>query len=173
MIGRRFWVLLVLLVAGPAWAGPPSDSLLPKSTKGYISVAEPKQFQERWDKTQLGQMVNDEIMQPFVEDFKKQMRDEFGATPRKLGITVDDIKGVTGGELSYSIIERKEPEAILAITMDVTGHEKEADAMLAAVEKRFATRTAKKRPPKWATPRSKFSQCRRPTRQAAGDRLFH
>jgi hypothetical protein len=144
MIGRRFWVPLVLFVAGPAWAGPPSDSLLPKSTKGYISVAQPKQFQERWDKTQLGQMVNDEIMQPFVEDFKEQMRDEFGATPRKLGITLDDIKGVTGGELSYAIIERKEPDAILAITMDVTGHEKEADGMLAAVEKRFAGRNGKK-----------------------------
>ena len=63
---------LLVLVADLAWAGPPSDTLLPKTTKGYVSVAQPKQFDERWDKTQIGQMFNDDIMQPFVEDFRKQ-----------------------------------------------------------------------------------------------------
>jgi hypothetical protein len=144
-IGRRIWALsLFVLSTAPAWAGPSSDTLLPKTTKGYVSVAHPKQFDERWAKTQLGQLLNDEIMQPFVEDFRKQLRDEVGSVERKLGITWDDLKGVTGGEMSLAIIERQTPDAALAITIDVTGHEKEAAGLLAAVEKRFATRNGKK-----------------------------
>jgi hypothetical protein len=136
--------MLLVFVAELAWAGPASDTLLPKTTKGYLSIAHPKQFDERFDKTQIGQLLNDDIMQAFVEDFRKQLNEEFGAAKRKLGLTWDDLKGVTAGELSLSIIERKGQEAVLAITIDVAGKEKEAAGLLAAVEKRFAERKGKK-----------------------------
>lgn len=144
-VGRRLLaILFVVPMVSPVLAGPPSDTLLPRSTKGYLSVANPKQFDERWDKTQLGQMWNDDIMQPFVEDFRKQLQDEFGSVERKLGLKWDDLKGVTAGELSGAIIERKGQEAALAITIDVVGHEKQAAGLLAAVEKRFVARGGKK-----------------------------
>ncbi len=144
MIRRHHWaVSLLVLSAATVWAGPPSDTLLPKTTKGYFSVAHPKQFDERWDKTQLGQMLNDESMQAFVTDLRKQMHDEFGAVELKLGITWDDLKGVTGGELSLAIIERKAPDAAMAMTIDITGHQKDADGLIAAMKQRFAARNAK------------------------------
>ncbi len=133
-------IVLQLLLVASATAGPPSDTLLPSSTKGYISVAHPKEFDERWNKTQIGQMFNDDVMKAFVEDFKKQIREDFGSIERKLGLTYDDLKGVTGGEMSLSLIERKGKEASLAVTIDITGHQKQADGMLAAIEKRFAAR---------------------------------
>src|SRR5262249_9345104 len=135
---RASFGLLLSLVAS-AVAVPPSDTLLPKSTKGYISVAHPKEFDDRWKKTQLGQMFDDEVMKAFVEDFKKQVQEDLGSVERKLGLTYDDLKGVTGGEMSLSLLERK-GEAALAITIDVTGHQKQAEAMIASVEKRFAGR---------------------------------
>ncbi len=131
-------VTFVLLLVSSAAAGPPSDTLLPRSTKGYISVAHPKDFDDRWNKTQLGQMFNDDLMKAFVEDFHKQIREDFGAIEKKLGLTYDDLKGVTGGEMSLSLIDRKGQEASLAVTIDVTGHQKQADGLLAAIEKRFA-----------------------------------
>jgi hypothetical protein len=137
------FVLLVSLAA-TAVAVQPSDTLLPKSTKGFISVAHPKNFDDRWKKTQLGQMFDDEVMKAFVEDFKKQVQEDFGSVERKLGLTYDDLKGVTGGEMSLSLIERK-GEASLAITIDVTGHHKQAEAMIAAAGKRFAERRGTKR----------------------------
>ncbi|HEX3599630.1 MAG TPA: hypothetical protein VHU84_05770 [Lacipirellulaceae bacterium] len=144
-LGRSFLAVSLLVVAAlPAWASPASDTLLPKTTKGYVSVANPKQFQERWDKTQLGQLFNDVSMQAFVSDLRKQLHDEFGATERKLGITWDDLKGVTAGESSLAIIERKAPDAAMAITIDVAGHQKEADGLLATIEKAFAKRGGKK-----------------------------
>jgi hypothetical protein len=139
-----FSIALQLLFVASAAAGPPSDTLLPKSTKGYLSVAHPKEFDDRWKKTQLGQMFNDDVMKAFVDDFEKQLRDDFGAIERKLGLTYDDLKGVTVGEMSLSLIERKGQDASLAVTMDIKGHEKQADAMLAAIEKRLAARKGTK-----------------------------
>lgn len=142
---RRVCVsLLFAFAAAPAWAAPVSDTILPNTTKGYVSVAQAKQFEDRWDQTQLGQLFNDEIMRPFVEDFRKQLREEVGSIERKLGMVWDDIQGVPNGELSLSLIERKNAEAVHALTMDVTGREKEANGLVAAVEKRFAARGGKR-----------------------------
>jgi hypothetical protein len=139
-----FSIALQLLLVATAAAGPPSDTLLPKSTKGYVSVARAQQFDDRWNKTQLGQMFNDDVMKAFVEDFKKQIREDFGAIERKLGLTYDDLKGISESEMSLSLIERKGKEASLAVTIDVTGREKQADALLAAIEKRVAERKGTK-----------------------------
>lgn len=136
--------LLFAFVTAPAWAAPASDTILPNTTKGYVSVAQAKPFEDRWDQTQLGQLFNDEVMRPFVEDFRKQLREEVGSIERKLGIVWDDIQGVPNGELSLSLIERKNAEAVYALTMDVTGREKEANGLIAAVEKRFAARGGKR-----------------------------
>jgi hypothetical protein len=144
-IAARYWALpLVLSFSPSALAAPASDTLLPNTTKGYVSVAKPTEFRERWEKTQLGQMWNDEVMQPFVESFKKQIEDEYNVFEDKLGLTYDDIKGVSSGELSLGLIEREGKNAVLVITMDVTDHAGEADKMLAAVEKRFASRGSTK-----------------------------
>ena len=141
----RWWAIpLVLMAAATALAGPPSDTLLPKSTKGYVSVARPAEFRERWHKTQLGQMWNDEVMQPFVEDLRKQLQDKYNTFESKLGLTFDDLTGVSAGEMSFAIVERPGKDAALAITMDVTGHAKQVEALLAAVEKRFAARGGRK-----------------------------
>jgi hypothetical protein len=144
-VRRASAISFVLILASSAAAAvPPSDTLLPKTTKGFVSIAHPKDFDERWNKTQIGQMFNDDAMKAFVEDFKKQMREDFGALEKKLGFQYDDLKGVTGGEMSISLIEMKGRDAALAITIDVTGHEKQADGFLAAIEKRFAARGGKK-----------------------------
>src|SRR5438045_3302178 len=94
-----FSIALQLLLVALAAAGPPSDTLLPKSTKGYVSVARAHEFDDRWNKTQLGQMFKDDVMKAFVEDFKKQIREDFGAIERKLGLTYDDLKGISDGEM--------------------------------------------------------------------------
>ena len=64
---------------GPCWspatlqAAPTSEQLLPSTTKGYVSVGDVDRFRADWAKTQIGQLLDDPIMQPFVEDFKKQL----------------------------------------------------------------------------------------------------
>jgi hypothetical protein len=117
---------------------------LPTTTKGYVSVADPAEFEARWKQTQLGQMFDDELMQPFTESLRKQFQDKYRAVEDKLGVIWDDLEGVPAGELSLSLIERPGKDAALAITIDVTGHAQQADSLMAAVEKRFAARGGRK-----------------------------
>jgi hypothetical protein len=140
----RIAAWLWVIVAAPVLGAPPSDELLPRSTKGYVSVTSPADFDARWKRTQLGQMFNDELMEPFAESVRKQLQDKYRAVEDKLGITWDDLEGVPAGELSLSLIERPGKEAAVAITIDVTGHAEEANSLLAAVERRFAGRGGRK-----------------------------
>lgn len=141
----RLWALFILSIASTTViAAPSSDLLLPKSTKGYVMVVKAAEFQDRWDKTQIGQMLADEMMQPFIEDAKNQLRDKYPALKNKLGIDLDDLDGVSAGEMSLSIIERKDQDAALAITIDVAGRAEQAAKLMAAVERRFAERGARK-----------------------------
>jgi hypothetical protein len=130
----------IAMVATSTGAGPPSDVLMPRTTVGYISVARPAEFEERWNNTQLGQLLDDPEMEGFVEDLRKQLQDKYRAVDEKLGITWDDLENVPAGELSFSLIERPKKQAALAITVDVTDKDQEVDDLLDAVEQRFAGR---------------------------------
>jgi hypothetical protein len=135
--------ILLLAAADRAIAGPASDVLLPQSVVGYASVADPAQFDERWDQTQIGRMLADDIMQPFMEDLREQLDDRFDAVEEKLGITWDDLEGVPSGESSFSILKREGLDAALAITIGVEGHQAQAAVLLESVERRFAARGAR------------------------------
>jgi hypothetical protein len=89
-------------------------------------------------------MANDEVMQPFIEDLRKQIQDEYRVVEDKLGFTWDELDGVSAGELSLSLIERKDRDAALAVTIDVTDHKQQADALIAVIEKRFTARNGRK-----------------------------
>lgn len=134
-----------LLMARAAWAVPASDTILPASTKAYFSIAQPVETLKQWKQTQFGQLLDDSTMQPFVKSLKQQLEGKFKIVEDKLGITWDDLQGVTGGELSMALLERPKRDAAMAITIDVTGHEEQADKLLAAIEKKFATRGGKKK----------------------------
>jgi hypothetical protein len=83
-------------------------------------------------------------MQPFVRDLRKQIQDKYRAVEEKLGINWEDLEGVPAGEMSLSIIERSGEDAALAITIDVTGREEEAESLLGVIQKRFAARGGRK-----------------------------
>jgi hypothetical protein len=132
-------------MATAAWAVPASDTILPKSTKAYVSVAQPVDTLKHWEQTQFGQMLDDSTMQPFAKHLKEQLEGKFSVVENKLGITWDDLQGVTGGELSLALLERPKRDAAMAITIDVTGHEEQADKLLATIEKKFTARGGTKK----------------------------
>jgi hypothetical protein len=127
-----------------AAAGPTSESILPATTKGYISVAQAEEMRGRWNQTQFGQMLDDEIMQPFVADLKKQLQGKFSLVTDKLGLSWDDLDGISTGEVSLALVDRGERPAAFAVTFDVTGRTAQADKLLAAVEQRFTARRGRK-----------------------------
>ena len=116
-------------------AATPSDLLLPATTKGYLSITDAKNLTKKWQEMQLGQLSEDPIMKPFVDDFKEQLRSKLGQTGAHLGIGLDDLEGIPNGEISIALIQpaNDKKQHALVLKVDVTGQEAEARELLARV----------------------------------------
>ena len=67
----------------------PSELLLPATTKGFISTHDVDEVRKKFNETQLGEMVADPVMKPFIEDLKKQIGAKLERAGKKLGIKWD------------------------------------------------------------------------------------
>jgi hypothetical protein len=126
-----------------AAAPPPTDQLLPATTKGYVVVPNPDLAYEKWSKTQFGQLMNDPAMQPFVDDFRQQWKARLSKTNRRLGLTWDDLKDVPGGEACYALVQLAENQGAQVILVDVTGHLEQAKRVTDKAAKNLVAQGAK------------------------------
>ncbi|MHC4179927.1 MAG: hypothetical protein ACYSWU_20665, partial [Planctomycetota bacterium] len=157
----RSWVwlwaagLLLGVEALSAQAGRLSEELLPEGTAGFVAVSNVEELSQRWSKTQLGQLMADEALQPFAKDLRRQVEDRWSGLRERLGLTLDDLKDVPGGEVGVGLILRSasdktakgktdEDKALLAIVVDVTGHLPQAKALLEKVSKNLMKQGAKR-----------------------------
>ena len=72
------WMLVVGFLCCPlvASAASPSEELLPDTTKGYVSIPNVEVLRTKWNETQLGRLVQDPVMRPFVEDLRNQIKNK-------------------------------------------------------------------------------------------------
>jgi len=138
--------LSVFPAVSPA-AARPSDTLLPNTTKGYVSVPDVDALRQKWDETLLGKLAKDPAMKPFVDDLRRQIQQRLSQTGVRLGVTWEDLKGVYGGEVAMAAIQpegKKELHAI-AMLVDITGHQEQADALLTKIAKHQTAKGATKK----------------------------
>ncbi len=162
---RRFGLLLVVLslVTGSLVSGalvsvaraaaPPSEKLLPATTKGYIATNDVDDVREKFRATQLGELVNDPVMKPFIEDLKEQIKAKLEKAGKRMGLKWADMEGVYGGEVALALVQpevkgkeamdaKAKAEAIAkeksshatVLLVDITGKRDKADALLAKVD---------------------------------------
>jgi len=138
-------VLFVSLPLGlSAWAVVPSESLLPLTTRGYLSIDDIDTLSLNWQQTQLGQLIQDESMRPFVQDMKRQLQSKMASVRDKLGLELGDLKGIASGEIGLGFVERKNDRAALILTVDITGRKSQTDALLRQVDHELKKRGGKK-----------------------------
>lgn len=123
---------------------PPSENLFPNTTAGFVSVTNVDTLSEHWGKTQLGELMADPVMKPFTEDIRRQFNDRWSGFHERLGLTLDDLRNVPGGEAALAIIRPKPGESATALMIDVTGHQDAAKEMLERVAKNLQQQQAKK-----------------------------
>ncbi len=99
----------------------PSETLLPDTTQGFFAISNVDTLSEHWDKTQLGHLMADPVMEPFTKDIRRQFEDRWSSIHERLGITLEDMRGVPGGDVAIALIAPKPGTAALAIVVDVTG----------------------------------------------------
>ena len=128
--------LLIVTLAARGLAVQPSEVLLPATTKGYISTHDVDEVRKKFQETQLGEMVADPVMKPFIEDFKKQIRAKLERAGKKLGIKWEDMEGVYGGETALALIQpdpKNKMSHATVLLVDITGKRNEADELLKKV----------------------------------------
>ncbi|MEN6458851.1 MAG: hypothetical protein ABFC63_07965 [Thermoguttaceae bacterium] len=150
----RFWTFascwaacLSLAMAAGALAaaeGRRSETLLPNTTQGCVAISNVDTLEEHWNQTQLGHLMADPVMKPFTKDMKRQVEERWSSVQDRLGISLDDMKGVPGGDVAIGLIAPEPGKAAVAIVIDVTGKLKNAREMLVRVNKRQLERGAKR-----------------------------
>jgi len=130
--------------AAPAKAAEPlAEFLLPTTTKGFLSITNVTVLNAQWDKTQLGQLMADPVMQPFAKDLRRQLESRLSRLEDRLGLTLDDLREVPSGELAVAIVQPKPADSALVTIMDVAGRQKEAQAMIKKSTERLMQRGSK------------------------------
>lgn len=131
--------LAIVLIVAPlmAFAAVPSELLLPATTKGFISTQDVDQVRAKFKATQLGDLVNDPLMKPFIDDLKTQIGAKLERAGKKLGVKWDDLEGVYGGEVALALIQPNPQDKMshsTALLVDITGKRKEADELLRKID---------------------------------------
>ncbi len=137
-------VAALSLTATSARGVVPSDQLMSENTRGYASIPDIEELATKWNQTQMGHLVRDEAMKPFMDDLKRQLRRKITGVKDKLGIELSDLRDVAGGEIGLGLVEFENERAVVALTVDVTGNEKKLNKLLTKVDKELTKRKATK-----------------------------
>lgn len=118
-------------------------NLLPGTTRALFSITDFEQFQQHWDQTQLGKLLDDPAMDPFVQDMKRQVQNRWFNLQERLGLTLDDLQGVPGGQVSLALSHSAQQEASTVMLIDVRGHLEQARAVIQKATANLTRRGAK------------------------------
>ena len=120
---KTVWGVVLLGVSAlVVEASPPSEALLPESTVGFVSVPDVQKLIDQFNETQLGQLMQDPSMEAFLKDLRRQFDQRWSNVGDKLGLSIDDIRGLAGGELAFAMMSTEKGQAPVAMLVDVTGN---------------------------------------------------
>ena len=147
---RPFAVALGLhasLAAGAATlaaAFPRSEMIFPDTTRAWISISDFRGLQERFDRSPYGQLIADPAMKTFMDHLREQISKNGKQRLAKLGLTLEDLEKVPGGELAAAAIEAEPGRLATVLMVDTTGHEDDAKAVVERIGARLLEQKATK-----------------------------
>ncbi len=149
------WAIAALWLAGPAWAWQEkaisSEHLLPSNTTGWVSVPDVESLKQAIKKTQIGEMMDDPNVKPFIDDLARQLRDYLNQQKIRFGMKLEDIEAVHSGEICLAGVLRKPAEGAeegvvtdhaIVLLVDVTETLEQASALLEKVGQELVEREA-------------------------------
>ena len=106
MLKKHFFVFVIFTLifrafSGLASAQTASDTLFPETTQGYFEISSIVTLKEQWQKTRIGALVKDPVMQSAAEEIQKQLDAKW---VNRLGLTIDDLKLFPQGSISGGMI---------------------------------------------------------------------
>jgi len=126
-----------------------SEYVLPASTKLWVSIPDAKALQARFDETQFGVLAKDPAFKQFADGLKAQAKAWMNEKNVRLGMKLDDLKGVQSGEICLAGVLPLVAGAPIkgshgtVLLVDVSETTKEAKALQARINKGLAANGAK------------------------------
>lgn len=143
----RLAVVAIVLAASPAAAEPafkPSETVFPATTAAWLSIADPLALQESFDRTQYGKLLQDPSMEAFVKSFREQLSKAGKRRLGKLGLTLEDLGEVPGGEIALAAIVPEPDRLATVLLVDTTGNDDETRKLLEQIDARLLEQQAQR-----------------------------
>lgn len=120
----------------------PSERVFPATTRAWISVADPQGLRERFDRTDIGQLVKDPQMRPFLESVGEKARAAGRQRLGRLGMSYEDLADLPGGEVALAVVEPAPGRLASVLLVDTTDHADAARRVVDTIGARLAERKA-------------------------------
>ncbi|MBN2579902.1 MAG: hypothetical protein JXB10_13015 [Pirellulales bacterium] len=106
------WVLCVSIFLVARAAGVeklrPGEYYLPSTSQGFLAISQVEVLIEHYDRTELGKLTSDPVMEPFTQDLRRQFENRWSGVHQRLGLTLQDLRDLAGGEVSVALIKPDE-----------------------------------------------------------------
>ncbi len=129
-----------------------SEQVLPTTTRGWVSLADPAGFRKSFRQTSYGELLNDPALEPFVASMEKQIREGGRNRLGKLGLTLEDLEKIPGGEIALALVEPAPGSAATLVLVDTTDHAQETEDLVEQIVERLKERGATELPADDAAP---------------------
>lgn len=94
----------------------PAEKRLPQETLVFFTIADIPDFAKKWDKSTIGQLLQDPQVKPFMEDVYKKIDEHVKEVEDEIGVALKDLLELPKGELSFALME-KPARRIAAVLM--------------------------------------------------------
>ncbi len=111
--------------------------VLPGSLAGLVRVPNVPRFCDAWDKTRIGQLLDDESMQPYIEAQRERTLNYLESFGSKVGLRPQDLYEIASGEAVVAWLpfenDKRRPFALCVIA-DIRGLREKADQAVAKID---------------------------------------
>lgn len=107
------------------------ETLFPDHTRGFLAISNLPEFREHLQRTQLGQLLQDPALEPFVQDLRAQVETRFDGIRSRLGIRLDELESIVTGGLGIAVLySDADAQAGLAAVLEIGGKAAETRQVL-------------------------------------------
>ena len=122
-----------------------TQELLPATTKAWISIPDAKDMSDRFDRSQFGELAKNKTLKPFADSIKSQVKDWIDQQNVRLNLDVDQLKGVSSGEICFAGVLQEDGKHGVVFLMDVTDTRDRAVKLSDRISKKLIARDAIKK----------------------------
>ena len=112
-------------------------SLLPENVAGLLRIPHLPDFCDAWPKTHFGKLVDDPLMQPFIEEQRTRVTNYLDSLEERVGLKPQDIFDIASGEVVVAWLpfekDKRRPFAICVVA-DIRGNRAKADKALEQID---------------------------------------